>query len=238
MDTPDVTLSCAVAGEGPVVIAVHGFPDSRSTFFPLLPAPADHKVVMPALRGYAPSGIALSGRHDAGAAAEDILRLADRFSPGAPVKVIGHDWGAFAAFGAANMAPERVSHLVSMAVPHPAAIKRVVSPKQIERSWYVGMFHERGQGRDPRSREAGPQLLPRDALAHLPREQADVGAGEGARDPRARRGRRLHGRRVYGGRRALLHARLRAPHGGGRRALHDAREAGRGGRIVADFFRA
>jgi len=33
VDTPDVTLSCAVAGEGPVVIAVHGFPDSRSTFF-------------------------------------------------------------------------------------------------------------------------------------------------------------------------------------------------------------
>src|SRR4051794_5382048 len=102
VDTGDVTLSCAVSGEGPVILALHGFPDRRETFRPLVPAltAAGYRVVMPALRGYWPSGIAASGRHNALAAAEDTLRLADYYSPSAPVRLVGHDWGAVASFAA------------------------------------------------------------------------------------------------------------------------------------------
>jgi len=35
---------------------------------------------------------------------------------------VGHDWGATAAYAAAGIAPERVSKLVTVAIPHPAAI--------------------------------------------------------------------------------------------------------------------
>lgn len=143
IDTGDVTLSCLLAGEGPVVIALHGFPDSRDTFRPLLPAltAAGYRVVIPALRGYWPSGVARSGRHDALAVAEDALFLADHFSPGERVRLVGHDWGAVAAFAAVARAPDRFSHLATMAVPHPAALIRgFASPAQLRRSWYVGLF--------------------------------------------------------------------------------------------------
>lgn len=142
VDTGDVTLSCAVAGEGPVVLALHGFPDRRETFSPLVPAltAAGYRVVMPALRGYWPSGVARSGRHDALAAAEDALRLADLFSPSAPVRLVGHDWGAVSAFAATALWPERFSHVATMAVPHPAAFLRRLSLSQLRRSWYMGLF--------------------------------------------------------------------------------------------------
>lgn len=147
IDTGDVVLDCLVAGEGPVVLALHGFPDDRATFRPLVPAlaAAGYRVVMPALRGYRPSGLARSGRHDALAAGEDAIRLARHFSPDAPVRIVGHDWGAVAAFAAVAFAPERFSHLVSMAVPHPAAfVRALANPAQLRRSWYMGLFQIRG----------------------------------------------------------------------------------------------
>jgi pimeloyl-ACP methyl ester carboxylesterase len=101
---------------------------------------AGYRVVMPALRGYWPSGVARSGRHDALAAGEDVLRLADHFAPGARVRLIGHDWGAVASFAATSMAPERFSHLATMSVPHPGALVRRLSVAQLRRSWYMGLF--------------------------------------------------------------------------------------------------
>lgn len=144
LDTGDVTLSCAVAGadDHPVVLALHGFPDSRASFRPLVPAltAAGYRVVLPTLRGYAPSGLAKSGRHHALGAGDDLLWLADHYAPQAPVRLVGHDWGAVAAFNAVARAPQRFSHLVSMAVPHPAVLLKQVTPAQLARSWYMAMF--------------------------------------------------------------------------------------------------
>lgn len=142
IDTGDVTLSCLVAGEGPVVIALHGFPDHRGSFRPLLPAlvGAGYKVILPALRGYRPSGVARSGRHDALRAGEDAVFLADHFSPGVPARLVGHDWGAVASFAATALAPHRFSHLATMAVPHPGALVQRLGWRQLRRSWYMGLF--------------------------------------------------------------------------------------------------
>lgn len=143
IDTGDVTLSCVVAGEGPAVIALHGFPDHRGAFRPLVPAltGAGYRVILPAMRGYRPSGVARSGRHDALAAGHDAVVLANHFSPADPARIVGHDWGALAAFAAAAIAPHRFSHLATMAVPHPAVtMPRLLRPAQLRRSWYVGLF--------------------------------------------------------------------------------------------------
>jgi pimeloyl-ACP methyl ester carboxylesterase len=142
-----VTLSCIVAGAGPLVIAAHGFPDDARTFGAQVPAlvEAGYRVVMPTLRGYSPSGVARSGRHDAVAAGEDLLELADHYSPGGPVRLIGHDWGAVAAFAAAALAPARFSHLATLAVPHlRAAMPYLATADQLRRSWYIGLFQLRG----------------------------------------------------------------------------------------------
>lgn len=145
---PDVTIACALArrepeNEGPLVIAAHGFPDEAHTFAAQI-APlvsAGYRVLLPTLRGYLPSGVARSGRYDCAAVAADLLALADHWSPRAPVRLIGHDWGAVAAFAAAAMAPVRFSHLVTMAVPHARAVLRALrTPAQLKRSWYMGLF--------------------------------------------------------------------------------------------------
>ncbi|MFO0755548.1 MAG: alpha/beta hydrolase [Byssovorax sp.] len=143
---PDVTIACAaytVGGEGPLVIAAHGFPDEPMTFAaqvePLVQA--GYRVLLPALRGYQPSGVPRTGRYDAAAVGADLLALADHWSPNDPVRLVGHDWGAAAAFAAAAMAPARFSHLVTMAVPHAKAMARALrTSAQLRRSWYMGFF--------------------------------------------------------------------------------------------------
>jgi pimeloyl-ACP methyl ester carboxylesterase len=139
LELPDVSLSCAIHGDGPLVLALHGFPDDATTFRHQVPAlvAAGYRVVCPTMRGYAPSGLARSGRYDAEALAGDVLALADHFAPSAPVRLVGHDWGAFAA---AALAPQRFSRLCTMAVPHPAAMARSFGPAQARRSWYIGLF--------------------------------------------------------------------------------------------------
>ena len=139
----DVTLSCFVAGDGPLVIAAHGSPDGARTFAAQVPAlvGAGYRVVLPTLRGYAPSGVSRSGRHDAAAAGEDLVALADHYSPGVPARLLGHDWGAFAAFAATTLAPSRFSHLATLALPHlRAVLPHFATAAQLRRSWYVGLF--------------------------------------------------------------------------------------------------
>ena len=140
----DVTLACGVAGAAaaPVVILTHGFPDDASTFGAQVTAlvAAGYRVVTPTLRGYAPSSRAASGRYDAAALGRDLVGLAERFAPGRTVRLVGHDWGAVASFAAAAMAPDRFSHLVTLAVPHARALLAHLGRAQLRRSWYMGFF--------------------------------------------------------------------------------------------------
>lgn len=139
----DVDLHCWVAGEGPLVILAHGFPDEPMTFRAQLEALAEagFRAVAPAMRGYAPSGEARSHRYDPTATGDDLLALADHYAKDEKVRIVGHDWGAVAAFSAAAGAPDRISHLVTMAVPHMRALLPHFSrSEQIQRSWYMAMF--------------------------------------------------------------------------------------------------
>lgn len=147
VDLPDVTLAVESRGAGPLVIAAHGFPDDPSTFRAQVPAlvEAGYRVVVPAMRGYAPSGVSLRGRYDVPALGGDLLALADRYSPEAPVRILGHDWGAVAGYAAAAIAPHRVSHLAALAVPHLRAfLPAMARAAQVRRSWYMLFFQLRG----------------------------------------------------------------------------------------------
>ena len=148
LDDGDAALDVIVAGEGPLVIALHGFPDSRETFRAQVPTllAAGYRVARPAMRGYAPSGPARSGRYDIRALADDVLTVADALSPGEPVRLLGHDWGAIAACAAAQRAPERVSHLVTIAVP-PPRLADFLRPAQARRSAYIASFQLPGAER-------------------------------------------------------------------------------------------
>lgn len=123
----------------PVVVCLHGFPDvahSMTAIVDSLGAAGFHAVA-PFMRGYAPS--VLEGPYDIDSLAADVVALADAMSPDAPVALVGHDWGAIAAYAALTLAPSRFTKAVTMAVPHPMAFIANLprKPRQLARSWYM-----------------------------------------------------------------------------------------------------
>jgi len=111
-------------GSGPLVLLVHGFPDSAHTWDRVMPAvaAAGYRAVAPFTRGYTPTEIPADGAYDSESLARDLLGLIDALGEGKPAVLVGHDWGASAAYSAAALAPEKIRLLVTMAIPHPGAI--------------------------------------------------------------------------------------------------------------------
>jgi len=148
VDVGQAQLTCLVDGpaDGKVVLCAHGFPDCARSFRAQVgPLTArGFRVVVPWLRGYAPSSLARDGRYDIASLAADLCALALRFSS-QPVSLVGHDWGAIAAYAATAFAPHLFDKLVTMAVPHLlVAGARWGSLKQLKKSWYIAFFQFRG----------------------------------------------------------------------------------------------
>ena len=132
--------------DGPLVLCLHGFPDIPLGWAPVMTrlAAAGYRVVAPWMRGYAPSPI--EGPYDVASLGADVLRIADALSPAAPVRVLGHDWGAMVVYPLLAARPDRFASAVTLAVPHPFAIERNIlrHPSQFRRSGYIGFFQLRG----------------------------------------------------------------------------------------------
>ena len=101
--------------DGPLALCLHGFPDHAPTWEHLMPelAAAGYHVVAPWLRGYAPTGLAPDGNYQVATLALDALALADELAGDRDSVLIGHDWGAIAAYTAVGHRPERFSKLVT-----------------------------------------------------------------------------------------------------------------------------
>ena len=97
----DVTLHYVEAGDGPLIVLLHGFPEFwygwRLQIAPL--AAAGFRVVAPDLRGYnlssKPDGVAAYG---ADKLAADVRGLIEERGGRRPRCVVGHDWGGTAAW--------------------------------------------------------------------------------------------------------------------------------------------
>lgn len=141
----DLQLAMLHSGpeDGPLALCLHGFPDTAHTWRHLMPvlAGAGYHVVAPFMRGYAPSDTAPDGCYQTGALAHDANAIHQALGAGPDAVVIGHDWGAFAAYGAAGSAPERWRRVVALAVPPlPASAAGFFSFEQLKRSFYVFFF--------------------------------------------------------------------------------------------------
>jgi pimeloyl-ACP methyl ester carboxylesterase len=142
-DLSETRLHYVEAGEGPLVLLLHGFPEFWYGWRFQIPAlaAAGFRVVAPDMRGYN-----LSSK-PAGVAAYDLDRLAvdvrdliqERGAQAA--RVAGHDWGAAVAWGVAMNHPQVVERLAILNVPHPrpflSALRR---PGQATKSWYMFFF--------------------------------------------------------------------------------------------------
>jgi pimeloyl-ACP methyl ester carboxylesterase len=131
------------AGDGPLALCFHGFPDSAHSWRHLLPALADagFHAVAPFTRGYAPTSIPANGDYSMGALIADAVALHEALGGDERAVVIGHDWGAGMAFGAAAFAPERWRRVVGSAVPPWGLNARMFSDyDQLRRFFYFFFF--------------------------------------------------------------------------------------------------
>lgn len=130
-------------GNGPLVILLHGFPDTALTWSHQIPAlaGAGYWAVAPYLRGYAPTEIPRDGFYDKATLATDIAELIRALGGGGQVYLIGQDWGAIIAYAVLAAFPELVRRAVVMAVPHPAQVaKSVLDAKHVHRSFHWWFF--------------------------------------------------------------------------------------------------
>ncbi len=129
------------AGKGPLVLCLHGFPDSAHTWDALLPelAGAGYRAVAPFTRGYAPTQIPADGDYSVATLALDVLALADALGE-RQFYIVGHDWGAVMAYAAAAFAPDRILGICTAALPPFRQFLLNTRAAQARRSWYIGFF--------------------------------------------------------------------------------------------------
>jgi pimeloyl-ACP methyl ester carboxylesterase len=112
------------AGQGPLVILLHGFPDNAHTWEEIMPklAAVGFHAVAVFTRGYFPSDLAPDDDYSVETMAHDVLSLIEALGYEDAV-VVGHDWGASVAYVAANIDPGKIRKLVTLAIPHPRDAK-------------------------------------------------------------------------------------------------------------------
>jgi epoxide hydrolase 4 len=139
----DVTLHYVEAGEGPLVVLLHGFPEFwfgwREQITPL--AEAGFHVVAPDLRGYnlssRPKGIRA---YSADKLADDVSGLIRELGYESAL-LVGHDWGGTVAWTLAMNHPELVERLAILDAAHPRNLQKgLFNPRQLVRSWYFFFF--------------------------------------------------------------------------------------------------
>ena len=139
-----LTFDVADAGplDGPVVVALHGFPQTSRSWHAVTPhlTAAGHRVLAPDQRGYSP------GARPRGVSAYaipqlvgDVLALADAAGV-ARFDVLGHDWGGGVGWALAARHPDRVRTLTVASTPHPRALVAAMPHGQALRSWYMAAF--------------------------------------------------------------------------------------------------
>jgi pimeloyl-ACP methyl ester carboxylesterase len=145
-----LTFDVDVAGPdgGIPVLLLHGFPQNRSMWRDVVPRLHDAglRTIAPDQRGYSPGARPLDiDAYRITECADDAIALLDALDlPSA--HLVGHDWGATAAWFATVRKPDRIRTLTAVSVPHPAgfadAFRHYASQKM--RSAYVGLFQIQG----------------------------------------------------------------------------------------------
>jgi len=121
IDAGEARLRVAVQGSGPLVLMVHGFPESwyswRHQLGPI--AEAGFTAAAIDVRGYGgsdkpPAVTDYAMQHMVADVAGAIAAL----SPGEPAVIVGHDWGAPIVWNTAMTRPEVVRAVAGLSVPH------------------------------------------------------------------------------------------------------------------------
>lgn len=147
----DITYEERGDSAAPAVVLLHGFPDDARTWDAVVPAlnRAGLRTLVPYLRGFGPTRFLDPGTPRSGqlsALGMDFVEFADALGLDRFV-LVGHDWGARAAYVAAALHPERIRALVTLAVAYGTnAPEQPLSFAQSRAYWYQWLFGlERGR---------------------------------------------------------------------------------------------
>ncbi len=199
IQTNGIEMRIAEAGDGPVVVRCHGFPESWYSWRHQLPALAEagYHAVAPDMRGYGetdrPESIeAYSIMHLVG----DIVGLLDALVADDAV-IVGHDWGSVVAWDAALLRPDRFRAVCGMSVPF--FPRTPVKPTEMfklgagDNFMYILYFQEPGVAEaelDPRAAEMMRKMLysasgsvPRDASLGRAPKPKNAGFLDGMLEP-------------------------------------------------------
>jgi pimeloyl-ACP methyl ester carboxylesterase len=167
LTTPTLEIDYEEHGspQGAPVLLLHGFPDAKEAWRAVVAelgsaaggaGPLAARLIVPSLRGYGHTrlraGHTPTGQQSALAA--DVLELMDGLAVERAI-LVGHDWGARAAYAAAVLAPERIQGLVTLATAYQFPAGPVPSLAQAQAHWYQYLFQL----------DAGHDTLARDPAA-------------------------------------------------------------------------
>jgi pimeloyl-ACP methyl ester carboxylesterase len=117
-----IELNVAVAGDGPLILCVHGFPELWYSWRHQLAhfSQLGYKVAAIDVRGYGRS----SKPHDIAAysirnLASDVAATIDQLGRGSAI-LLGHDWGATIAWNTALIYPDKVAAVAGLSMPYRA----------------------------------------------------------------------------------------------------------------------
>ncbi|UOR10006.1 alpha/beta hydrolase [Qipengyuania flava] len=170
IDTGEVALRCAVEGEGPLVIMVHGFPESWYSWRHQIGPVADAGFTACAIdvRGYGgsdkPQPIeAYAMERIVG----DLIGLRKALSPDAPAVLVGHDWGAPIVWNSALTHPEHFRAVAGMSVPFSGVPQRPFTEVFREHFTSQGRFFYQEYFQEPGVAEAEAEADPRDFVQRM-----------------------------------------------------------------------
>jgi len=144
VEASGIRLHVAHAGDGPLMLFLHGFPEYWAMWRPFLEhfGARGRCAVAPDMRGYnlsdkPPEVEAYKAKH----LIADVLALAAHYTR-EPFVLVAHDWGGAVAWGVALAHPERLSRLVMINSPHPYIFWRELTrnPAQQKASEYMLLF--------------------------------------------------------------------------------------------------
>ena len=114
-----VHLASAGPPDAPAVLAIHGWPQHWWAWRHVIAElSGEFRLLCPDLRGLGWSGQPADDDFRKQRMAEDALALLDDLGL-EQVRLVGHDWGGYAAILAAVTAPERFSSLLALSIGHP-----------------------------------------------------------------------------------------------------------------------
>jgi len=139
--TNGITMNCAIAGEGPELFLLHGFPEFWRAWDEQIPELSRHfRLIIPDLRGYASSDKPVRG-YGARSTAADLYGLIRYFCGRRRARIAGHDFGGYSTWALAYLAPESLDRVTMLSSPQPwMYLTQIVRSRQIFKSWYVLFF--------------------------------------------------------------------------------------------------